>query len=490
MAKKPFFIVVMLLFTIIPVVSAQTDNGRSLTADDVRNLRTLTLLNGHDAPVVEMRFSQASKAFVTTGIDNRLCVWNVDSLGQRPGQLRVCLNGYMVGVSRFAISPDGRQLAVAFEDDIALYNVGRVVTRENWDSLSPTQTITAGSLSLLEMQYLADNRLVTTDLNGQLRLFDVSHNRNLFTQYANTFIYDDGQLFVIDDLGRLLVIAVESGIVQAVLDVEAEHVVLSGDGTWLATLGDETQIWQRADLDNPALTLDTAAEGAAFAPDGSIIVTWEGDVATFWSLESGEIIQTVDDHLSGVATVAFNNDGRFAISINGRGKARFWRIGETGRSVLHRWLEGEIDRILVSPDRAVLVTTRESFEARFYNFETAQIRGNYPLTTQDIFSPDWSLIASSNGSIVSWIGRDDDPRQFAWMPFGFAQGQVNLRETPSQDQPRIGVLAANTPLFALGVSEDQDWVKILLPDDSTAWIDRDGIRLADGSEWNDLDVVE
>jgi hypothetical protein len=76
------------------------------------------------------------------------------------------------------------------------------------------------------------------------------------------------------------------------------------------------------------------------------------------------------------------------------------------------------------------------------------------------------------------------------MPFAYASGLIDVRETPSQDLPRIRVLQANDPVFALSLSEDEQWVKIQLPDDTTGWVSRSGVNLAEGREWNDLEIME
>ena len=71
---------------------------------------------------------------------------------------------------------------------------------------------------------------------------------------------------------------------------------------------------------------------------------------------------------------------------------------------------------------------------------------------------------------MAWHGLKDDPRVFDWMPIGFTSAITNLRPTPSQELQRIGVLAAHTPIFALARTEDGTWLQILLPDDTTGWI--------------------
>lgn len=479
-----FWLVAILLLFIPFNAHAQGDSVRPIEADDVDNLKILTLLDAHEAPVFEMAFSSETRAFATTSVDGQLCVWNVRALGQRPGQLRLCLTDYLVGVSRFAITPDGRQLAVAFEHDIVLFSVATPQPQ----APAPQGIISAGSNTLLDMQYLSDTLLLTVDVNEQLRLFDLDLNANLFTQTALEWSVFDDTLYVLDELGRLLLVDLSDGIVKDVLDVEADHFLASED--WILTWGDETQLWQHGEFDEPEFELDTVPDGANYVPQRPIVVTWEGETATFWSLETGDIIQTIRDNLSGVRTVAFNVDGTWAVSIDGRARARLWLINSQGAPVLNRWLDGAVDGVLVSPDNGTLVTTRENFAARFYDFVTGRLRGNIELSTQVLFSPDWTLIANANGSLVTWIGLRDDPRSFALMPFAYASGLIDVRETPSQDLPRSRVLQANDPVFALGLSENEEWVKIQLSDDTTGWVVRSGVYLAEGSEWNDLEVVE
>ena len=56
----------------------------------------------------------------------------------------------------------------------------------------------------------------------------------------------------------------------------------------------------------------------AFSPDGQSVVSGsEDNTVRLWSVESGELLQTMKGHTSLVSSVAFSPDGQYVVSGSG-----------------------------------------------------------------------------------------------------------------------------------------------------------------------------
>lgn len=475
-----------------------------INAEAVNDLEVLTLLSAHDGPIAEKSFDPTSSAFLTAGVDGQLCVWNVARLGQVSGRVRFCLARYMPGVSHFAWSPDGTQLAVYWGDQAQLdiYSARRAIPRDEWDTVEPVASLPLPELPLLSVHFATPDTVLTTDLDGVARLHTLALGTTLYAQpvVGEVVSAPDGETLYFLTETAILAVDARLGLARYQLDFPAEAALLAPDGRWLLAWNEsEAYLWELAALADALaadasesyepLALDEAVEGARFSPAENRLATWAGETVTLWDLARLEPTGTLRDHRGGVATVLFNGEGRRAISINARGQARFWEFNSQGVPFLSYWVDGEIDRWALSPDGLTLLVMRESFMARFFNFQNARLRGSYPLSTQALPSPDWTLVADTTGGLVRWVGLAGDERRFDWEPLGRAQGVVSVRPAATQDQPRIATLAPNAPVFALGRNPDGDWLRIQMIDGQQGWIQTGDVALADEADVEALPVA-
>jgi WD40 repeat protein len=476
-----FFITTLLivLFISTPHIATGQDNNtpRSITADDATNLRVLTLLAHHTAPITEMSFSPDNTAFLTGSLDGTLCIWNVAARRQTAGELRLCLAGYTAGITLHTWSPDDELLAVTLDDglQIALYNITEVIPADEWGEIEPVIEFPANEAPYLNLAFVADGeRLFTHDLLDTFTLFDLEAEILFSGEGAeSTLNVASTRLAMMDFEANVQLINAESGEKTATLETdEATHAIFSPGGRWLVTWGGaEIEIWDTSARPNQRpRTLDAQPDNVQFSPDGRFLATWEGQDIRLWNVDTGEVTGVLPEHRGGVRLLAFGADSTRAISINAQGVGRYWELSETGVPRLRWWFDGEIDNVLVGPDFQTLITLRQDIEARFWDFGRGQVRGRYNLSNNPLFSPDWTLVAINRGNLVAWHGLDDDPRIFEWMPLAFTPAVINIRPTPSQEMQRIGTLPINTPIFAIERTADSGWIRIQLPDDTTGWI--------------------
>ena len=469
------------ILAVSPAAGQDNSTPRSITAEDAANLRVLTMLTHHTAPITETSFSPNSTSFLTSSLDGTLCIWNVAARRQIAGQLRFCLQGYTPGVTVFTWSPDATQLAVTFGDglQIAVYNITSIVDADEWADIVPITTFPTNATTYLSLDFVAEGqRLLAHDLLDTFSLFtlDASDDTAALTTIEGVeaaINVDGSRVAVVDFAGNVVLLNTANGEVISTLKTDdVSHAIFSPGGRWLVTWGGSiVQLWDisRQRIPEPR-TIAAQADNLQFTPDGRFLATWEGQDIRLWNIETGEAIGTLPEHRGGIRLLTFGANGSRAISINTQGYARYWELSEDGVPSLRFWFDGEIDQVLIGPDSNSLIALRQDIAARFWDFGRGQVRGSYDLSDAPLFSPDWTLIAISAGNLVAWHGLKDDPRVFDWMPIGFTSAITNLRPTPSQELQRIGVLAAHTPIFALARTEDGTWLQILLPDDTTGWI--------------------
>jgi WD40 repeat protein len=457
------------------------------------------MLLEHEAPLAEKSFSPQTTAFITGSLDSTFCVWNVAGQRQTPGELRLCFDEYIPGVTLHAWSYNEQQLALTLGDglEIQIFDVEHPLVRDEWDDYEPLYTMPVLEAPLLSLNFVGENgnHLLTFDLNETVTLFEIE-NEEIITRLeaSNVAISPDRTIIAVMTFDEdLRLIDADNGETLTTLATDAEEMLFSPDGNWLATWDDDIELWdlQRTTTRRPETQIDVQSDNVQFTPDSRFLATWEGENIRLWDVDSGANTGLMEEHLGGVRLLAFGVDSTRAISVNTQGFGRLWRITDEGDAVELAWLDGEIDDISISPDSYSAMTTRQDFALRFWNVETGQIRGQYDLPPATIISPDWTLLAINYGELVVWHGRNDDPRTFDWMPIGMTTGIANVRPTPSQELPRFAALPAGTEVFALGISPDEEWLYIQLADGQRGWVQVNILELASGqSNLNNLPEIE
>ncbi len=482
---KRLALILLILYPVLAVSAQDDDTPRPLAADDVAQLGVLTLLAQHNAPITEMAFSPQATAFITGSLDGTLCIWNVAGRDTLPGALLFCLPDYSPGVTSYTWSDDDTLLAVtdANGGTIHLYTV-----EPSHNELPEATTLPTHETPFLALNFVAGN-LLAYDIFDIFTLYDVETSGILAIYEGIASDFSDDTLAILNFEGLVTLIDAESGAAMGTLATDdAIHARFSPDGRWLATWGERIQLWNVARSNRRPRTLNITADNIQFTPDGRLLATWEGENIRFWDMASLDETGIMEGHGGGVQSLTISPNSRRAISIDTTGRARLWEIEDDGGVRRLLLFNRSVDRAVISPDAQSAILTRHDFDARFYDIERAQLRGSYGISPDSVASPDWTLIATSTGSLIVWHGLRDDPRTFDWMPIGETLRGVNIRETPSTELARIGVLTAEVPIFAFGRTPESDWLQIRLPDNSVGWLFASNVRL-DG-DVEDLPVVE
>lgn len=259
-------------------------------------------------------------------------------------------------------SPDGRFLAGAGPDDIAVWDVakrervrklaghfrradfcadGRIVVLLERDAMK-------GGLRLWDLRSGEAPKLVVADIQHARALlspdsrrvfetrgaaremicFDVGSGRKLWTANGNLLALSaDGRRVLTSCEGAYALLEAQSGeVAHKVTSQErsAREYLLAPSAAWLAVLGDEVYLY---DLERVKCTqLPVRAGCAAFSPDGRSLVTL-GPHLQRWDLATGKPLwhdRHGDGHIGPILALAWAPDGRSLLSHGDDGTLRLW----------------------------------------------------------------------------------------------------------------------------------------------------------------------
>jgi len=273
-------------------------------------------LSGHNGPILSLSFASSASMLASGASDGTLRVWNMPG-----GDLR--LNMQHGGpVSGVVFEPDARTLLSAGEHDkVCRWDVHTGQRRGGFLSLR-------GKTRLRTLALSPDGRWLLSGYDdGFVRMWDVE-------QVVRGNIHEDIPLAVATREVRLSAEATATGESRALVRELRGHtqqvrtLVYSPDGYWLATGGDDSNVWiWDADTGAPLRCLTGHQEtirSLAFSPDSRWIASGSEDATVrVWNVSSGQQRLTLTGHAAKVVSVAFSPDAQLIIS-QGYREQRVW----------------------------------------------------------------------------------------------------------------------------------------------------------------------
>jgi WD40 repeat protein len=235
---------------------------------------------------------------------------------QSSGSLLGTLTGHTDGVSRLAITPDGRKVVSASFDR----------TLKVWDLAYGTalQTLTGHTDAVKAVAVTPDGRWVISGSKDRtLKVWDLERGLNLATLTGHT--------------GMIETVAVTPDSRRAV------------SGSWDHTL----KIWdlERKKELHTMIGHTRQVEAVALTPDGRLAVSASSDkTLKIWDLDHGKELYTLSAHNDGVTSVAVTPDGRHAISASLDRTLKIWDLhsgNELGTLTGHN---EEVETVAITPD--------------------------------------------------------------------------------------------------------------------------------------------
>lgn len=313
----------------------------------------LAELRGHTAAVLDAAFAP-NGVVVTASADGTARVWE-----GRTGTTLFTLRGHSDSVLGVAVSPDGHSVETAGADG----------TVRRWDVSAGDRYGGRRKAATGATLNAAGDRIVIGGANGTADIWDLAGTwPPLATIPTRSAAVTAAAL---DARGHLAVTGSDDGMVRVWTVRDRPELVKprkvpggdlvsavafdpspGGRDRILLGLGftGTAEIWDWRDGRPPvqlrqptpgpdSLVLVKQLFGAAFSPDGRLVVTAHRDkMARLWDAGSGHFVRTLAGHTSIVYGAAFSADGSQVVTAGGDGTARIWRTA-TGQPL--RTLAGQ-----------------------------------------------------------------------------------------------------------------------------------------------------
>lgn len=438
--------------------------GESLRADTAPR-RLLKTLRGHGGWISECRFIDPRR-IVSGAYDRQLRIWDPEAYAEN-----LPLDGLTRPVLCSAFAPDGRSLALAFDDG----------TAGVWDTASGQRTgrLEEGHQFLVSAAaFLPENRLATVAGDDSLRLWDVDTGTEIWAAQGSgrrglLALSPDGQRILTGSSdgktariweaasGRLLGSLGQQRLEQLqdqYPDADDEQldallpditaVGFSVDGELMIS-GETSGAWHlwRFGRREPLVSVrghDRPVTALAVMPDGQRLLSASADGSVaFWDLHSGQELPGQRlRHEDAVSMLAVSADGQAALTVaaDGRGAQRLyhWNLNERALQAacppLHRQLGGDealsINSVAFSPDQSeAMVSTFDRRNSRYavhrwdLRSETLQPAGDRGLRAGQVLSAVYARataqqILTVGGSGARFWRRADNRELMNYQPHG------------------------------------------------------------------------
>jgi WD40 repeat protein/serine/threonine protein kinase/DNA-binding SARP family transcriptional activator len=453
-------------------------HGGAVSIWDLGQGQKLFDLNGHSG-LVELEYSQDGSQLVSYDWPNgRIVAWDTKT-GEA---VRTIETGQQI--NDHAVSPDGRQVAVAIPlggvTDVQLWSLDEQLPAEKQ---APVATLTGQPSVISVLAYSPDGTLIASaSRDGTARIWDIATGRQLMALFHGTRVrtvvfHPDGNSLLTGDwdgTGRVwnispqgtaerLTIAAHNGIINgADTSPDNRHLVTASfDGT--------AKIWDLAtgELLHTLGGHEGRVMSVAYHPNGHQVATAGSDnTVRLWDAATGEELFRLEGHGEGIVgglhpgviEVAYSPDGERIATAGADGTARIWDSESGAQLLLFDEHNAGIASLAYSPDGRYLATgggDAEDASVRIWEADTGKVRITIPPNHAERV---WGLGFSPDGAYLATSGADTTVKIWA---LDYDNGDAELLATlASHTNTVLGVQFSpdgQTLATAAGGSEIRLW---------------------------------
>lgn len=404
----------------------------------------------HAHTVTGLAFSPDSRLLVSSGYDNKVCIFDVEAR-----KLRSSHEWHNNGVKAVAFSPDGRTLATAGSRDALVY----LWDTETWQK---RRTLSGHVGNVHSLRFTNDGKILLASagradntLPGEVKLWDVATGRErpaVVGHTAGVFsaaVAPDNRTLAVGYWGGTLRLfrGAADDIVSAAPELAPdpakidpmpptepkvpvpvrkkylEHdgwvtcVAFSKDGKFIASGGlDGVKVWDTA-TEAEQYTLKGHANylpaAVAISSDGERIVSAGGPVIKVWNSRTGDEVAALKG-TGGVNCVAFSNDGKQVISGGFDKLVKVWDVSKGALAYSMKGHTGTVTSVAISHDGR-RIASASNLESTVRLWDTAKRTEALTLKHDSsvaalALSGDGKVLAvcSRNGTIKVWDGWTGD----------------------------------------------------------------------------------